>query len=280
MTLDEQLRAALSQEAEMQTVPRPDVDELISGGRELRRHRNRGRIGVAAAVAAVLVAGGTYVATLDEPETKGDPANTSEPSQSAPPRALSTQGGSQLEPDTAYRMIVGVGSSGTSIQADLIVNSTGWQDGNFPIISDGFATGGVGVYRPQALGTGCISETPDEDVAATSPALAEQLSHLPLSTVVQAPTPERAFGHDTLHLRLRINAECGENDGYRVAETIRGSRGISYSDVNTKVLIDFWVMDVDGVPVVVDAWHQAVAPPQMVDEISVTRSSVRFATSE
>ena len=45
MTLDEQLRAALSQEADMQTVPRPDVDELISGGRVRRRRRNQGRIG-------------------------------------------------------------------------------------------------------------------------------------------------------------------------------------------------------------------------------------------
>ena len=281
MTLDEQLRAALHQEAEMQTVPRPDVDELISGGRELKRHRNRGRIGVAAAAVVVLVAGGTYVASLDGPVTKGEPAQPSEQSQSAPPQLLSTHGGSQLEPDTTYRMVVGVGSTGAAIHADLSVTSTGWTDGNFPTISDGLATGGVGVYRPQALGaeTGCNSETPDADVAATSPALAEQLSHLPRSTVVQAPTPQRAFGRDTVHLRLRINTQCGENDGYRVAETIRGSRGLNYSNVNTKVLIDFWVLDVDGVPVVVDAWHQAVAPTQMVDEISLTRSSITFATS-
>ena len=41
MNLDEQLRAALDREAEMQQGPAPDVDRLISGGKVRRRRRNR-----------------------------------------------------------------------------------------------------------------------------------------------------------------------------------------------------------------------------------------------
>ena len=58
MNLDEQLRAALDREAEMQQGPAPDVDRLISGGKVRRRRRNLVRFGVAAALAVVLMAVG------------------------------------------------------------------------------------------------------------------------------------------------------------------------------------------------------------------------------
>jgi hypothetical protein len=280
MTLDEQLRAALSQEADMQTVPRPDVDELISGGRVRRRRRNQGRIGVAAAV-AVLLAGGAYAVTLIDPTTKAAPADTSKPSRSAGPQSLPIGGGSEIKPGT-YRMLVGLGASGATLEADLTIDGAGWTDGNYPVVSDGATTSGVGVYRPQALaaGSGCDDDPASFEVAETSPAPAEQLSELPRSTVLQAAAPQRAFGRDTLHLRLLVNDQCATGTGYRVAETIRGSRGISYSDVSTDVVIDFWVVDVDGVPVVVDAWHQAVASNQQVDQMDRTRASVTFPTDQ
>src|SRR5215207_9129267 len=269
MTLDEQLRAALSQEADMQTVPRPDVDELISGGRVRRRRRNQGRVAVAAAV-AVLLAGGAYGVTLIDSTTKAAPADTSKPSRSAEPQSLPTAGGSELQPGT-YRMLAGVGATGAALEADLTLDGAGWTDGNYPVVSDGTHTAGVAVYRPQALaaGSGCNGDNPNSDVGETSPALARQLAQLPRSTVVQAATQQRAFGRDTVHLRLRIDDRCSR-DGYRVAEAPRGSRGVSYSDVFTDVVIDFWVVDVDGVPVVVDAWHQDGAPSELVDQIDRT----------
>ena len=55
----------------MQTVPRPDVDELISGGRVRRRRRNQGRIGVASRPSRFLLAGGAYAVTLIEPDDQG-----------------------------------------------------------------------------------------------------------------------------------------------------------------------------------------------------------------
>jgi hypothetical protein len=279
MTLDEQLRAALSEEADMQTVPRPDIDELISGGRELRHRRNRGRVAVAAAV-AVLLAGGAYGATLIDPTTKAAPADTSKPSRSAGPLSLPISGGSDIEPGT-YRMLVGVGASGAALEADLTLDGAGWTDGNYPVVSDGTHTAGVAVYRPQTLaaGSGCDGDEPRRDVAETAPALAQQLAQLPRSTVVQAATQQRAFGRDTVHLRLRIDDRCSP-DAYRVADAPRGSRGVSYSDELTDVVIDFWVVDVDGAPVVVDAWHQDGTPSELVDQIDRTRKSVTFTTGQ
>ena len=185
------LRAALTQEADMQDAPRPDVDRLISGGRGRRRRRN------------------------------------------------------------------------------------------LPVVP-GATSGGLGVYRPLALadGSGCNGDAPSVDVAGTAQALARQLARLPRSTVVLAPTPGQAFGHDAVHLRLRIDDDCPQGQGYRVAETLRGSRGISYSDVPREVVIDFWVVDVDGLAVVVDTWHQDGASSQRVDQIARTRDTITCVTGE
>ena len=42
--------------------------------------------------------------------------------------------------------------------------------------------------------------------------------------------------------------------------------------------MDFWVLDLDGVPVVVDAWHQSDASAEMVDRIAETRDSMTLVT--
>jgi len=51
--------------------------------------------------------------------------------------------------------------------------------------------------------------------------------------------------------------ECAEGQAYRIAETPRGSRGVSYSDVPTTVTVDFLVVDLEGTAVVVPA---AISP--------------------
>ena len=83
MNLDEQLRAALNLEAEMQSTSRPDIDGLIRGGRARRRRRNVARIGVAAAAAA-LVGGGAYgVTQLDGGDDRSQPGFANDPTQSS-----------------------------------------------------------------------------------------------------------------------------------------------------------------------------------------------------
>jgi hypothetical protein len=61
----------------------------------------------------------------------------------------------------------------------------------------------------------------------------------------------QAFGGHAVHLRLQIKNNCRVGD-YRVADTPRGVQTISYSDAPREVGIDFWVLDVEGAPIVVD----------------------------
>ena len=283
MNLDEQLRAALDLEAEMQNAPAPDVDRLISGGRERRRRRNSTRAGIAAAIVAVAVGVGVgvYGVTQLDSESALEPAQPSQPSESATTASPLPIDGRRLEPDTTYRTLVGVDGTGATLEADLTVSGSGWTSGNFPVVTESAAYGGVAAYGPLALaaGSGCTGDRPNTNVGQTSEALVQQLAQLPRSTVVRPAKATEAFGHDATHLRVRIDNDCPEGQGYRVAETHRASHGINYSVSPRDVVMDFWVVDLDGTPVVVEMWHDEDASSELLDKIARTRDSITLVTT-
>ena len=88
----------------------------------------------------------------------------------------------------------------------------------------------------------------------------------------------QAFGRDALHLRMRIDQQCHADEGYIVAATPRGGRGITYG--HNPVVIDFWVIDLDGSLVVVDSWHPDGASSRLVDRVDQTRKSITFVSPE
>jgi hypothetical protein len=281
MNLDEELRAALSLEADMQNATRPDVDGLITGGRARRRRRNVLWAG-GAALAAVLIGGGAYAVTqIDRDDAGKSPIvdePTSDASAAAVPAALPEDAGDEhLEPGT-YRILVGSDASGGEIEADLTLEGPSWSGGNFPTVQEGVTYGGLGVYRPDALaaGSGCDHDVANELVREHPQALAQQLAELPGATVVQPVTSTQKLGYGAQHLRLRIADDCSAYGGYRVAETPRGSRGISYSTVPTTVVMDFWVLNLDGVPVVIDTWYQSGASTDLVDRVTRASDSISF----
>ena len=46
------------------------------------------------------------------------------------------------------------------------------------------------------------------------------------------------------------------------------------------VIVDFWVVDVDGTPVVVDRFHLEDAPDDLVAQSNRARESIRFVEAE
>lgn len=260
----------------MLNAPAPDMDRLISGGRARRRRRTLARTGIAAALVAVLGGGGAYGVMQLDSGTAVEPA---QPPSTTSPKTYRDRDGESLEPGT-YRMTLGVDASGVPIGADLTFDDEAWNANDFPVLYDAGSYGGVAAYQPTALaaGNGCSNKEPDREVAGNPQALAEQLARLPRSTVAQAPAPVQALGRDAVHLRLRIDNDCGDYF-YRVAESDLGERqhGISYNTAAAKeVVIDFWVFDIDGEAVVVDTWHEADATTELRDQLARVRDSITF----
>ncbi len=291
MSLDKELAAAFGREAEMRDVPLPDVEWLIRGGRARRRRRNAGRIGLAVA-AAVVVSGGAYgLAQVD----RGDPGPVTVPPASSesepaavPSRFPDYANMTSIAPGT-YRVFVGNDLAGHRIEADLTVTNSNWNWSGQPVVHepplDTWA--GVGVYQPDALAgvAPCSGDWQSRPASGSPQSLARQLVRLPWSTVVEPPTPTEAFGHDAIHLRLRIDDQCPRDEYYQIAqtqtaETLAGRRGISYGSSSQEVLIDFWVVDLDGTAVVVDMWHQVYVSNELVGRATEVLDSINFVMSE
>lgn len=85
MSLDDQLRSVLSEEADTRTGSPPDVPGLIRGGRARRRRRNAVWTG-AGVLAAVIAAGGVYgVAELGDGDARSTDLIANEPTPSSLP---------------------------------------------------------------------------------------------------------------------------------------------------------------------------------------------------
>ena len=43
--------------------------------------------------------------------------------------------------------------------------------------------------------------------------------------------------------------------------------------------MDFWVLELEGIPIVVDTWHQAGTSSETIARIAQARDSITFVTS-
>ena len=265
MNLGDELRATLNQEADTQLTPGPSVDRLIAGGRTRRRRRNLTRAG-GAALALVLIGGGAYAVMQGGGSEAGSDriANqesvTPEPGVAAVPTLPEDRGSSGLRPGT-FRILVGADAEGAPIAADLTFTGLGWNPGNFPLLGIGESFGGVGAYQPTALAaaSGCDGDLVNSNLEGSPYSLAQQLAALPGSTVLQPAESTELLGRHAVHVQVRIPQTCPAPQYYRVAETPRGARGITYDRRDATmppVVMDFWVMELEGKPLVVDTWYQ------------------------
>lgn len=281
MTLDDQLRATLRQEAERRDPPLPDVDRIVGGGRTRRRRRRTARMG-AGVLAALLVGGTTYAISLVELGDRGAEQRVAdrrtEPAESRrTTSALQDPTRRPVQPGT-YPLFVSEDRTGDPIVADVTVDGPHWESGDQPVVIQGTHAGGVGVYRPAqvAAASACERSWQGSEAAATPIRLARQLARLPMASMVEAPSPTKAFGRDAVHLRMRIDQACPGIDNYLVLDTPLGHRGITYTYVVKAVLIDFWVLDVQGTTVVVDRWHNLDAPRRLLEQVTRARDSITF----
>ena len=268
----------------MRTAPTPDIEGMVNRGQERLRRRNTMRIGLAAAM-VLLVGGGIYGITQigdGDPDSAPDIANTPSESASVPTNWQSINEQEEPVDPGTYRTYVGLDADSGSIEADMTLDGSNWGASNYPVASDLGRFAGIGVYRPESVAAGC--QEAGLKAAAEPQALAQQLARMPRSTVLQESTPTEAFGHAALHLRVRVNAACGVA-AYQVADALSGARGISYFDEEPEgpagmVIIDFWVVDVDGTTVVVDMFRTQDAPKALVDQAARARESITFVTEE
>lgn len=252
--------------------------------------RPAGRIGLAVA-AVVVVGGGAYgIAHVDrgDPGPVTAPPATSESESTGVPPPLPHGNVIPIEPGT-YRMLVGFDPAGAKIEADLTITNWQWHSSGQPVVSAGDIWAGIGVYQPIALaGVGpCSGDWRSRPASRSPQTLAQQLGRLPRSRVIEPLTPTRAFGHDAIHLRLRVDDQCPKDEYYQIAKTSAGSRGtpaasrgISYGSNSTEVLIDFWVVDMDGTTVVVDMWQHVVASTEFMAGATEVLDSIDFVMSE
>lgn len=281
MSLEDQLRDVLGEEAGQRSTSRPDVVGLISGGRARRRRRDATR-GVLVAAAIVLVGGTAYgIAQIgtDRVDSAPDSAATTF-NVPVPTSAAQSGGRARIAPGT-YEVFVGRDFTGARIDADVTVDGSGWTSGDNLVVYGLPYTAGVGIYRPLLVAaepsTGCMGDWQASPPAASPRALARQLARLPRSSVVQPPTPTRALGRDAFHLTMRIDNSCPADEYYQVAEAITGERGLTFSHVTTDVIIDFWVVELDRTMVVVDRWNDVGADQELIDQTARARESITIA---
>jgi hypothetical protein len=288
MNLEQELRAVLSQEAEMRTTPTPDIERMVTGGQGRLRRRNTIRIGLAAA-AVLLLGGGLYgVAQIGDGDS--DAGVAAVPSESADATNLPSWPDNDAPVDAgSYQTHVGVAADGTRIDADLTIGGSGWTGSNFPVAYDGQHFAGIGAYQAESVAGGCKMAAGLEPAATEPQQLAQQLTGMPRSEVVQQPTPTTASGYDAVHLQLRVDALCGDDNAYyQVAKGVAAAggreRGISYFEnreaVSGIVIIDFWVVDVDGTTVVVDMFRSDGAPKTLVDQATAARESITLVQTK
>ena len=155
---------------------------------------------------------------------------------------------------------------------------------------------GLHVYEPKALAgpQPCDAErTVDLGVDATANDVAGRLSDLPQFTVAEGPTVVPAFGRETIHLRIQadsLRCEAAASGDQYVLAAIHGGDGAgtwedrlpavptgdSTLDPGRRVVIDLWVLDLDGQNIVVEARQEGSPTATTVAQLDQVRQSVRF----
>lgn len=304
MNLDEELRRTLMSEADRSEPPGVNAHHILARGKLRRRRRTTVQAGAAAAVLAVIGAGAFGFTRADWTSTL--PAIPPTPTTTAPlptARTLPTWDcvASQCLNAGIYRVGLGIGDDGKPLSGELHVPWSDWASDSFRhrIWKESDAGSVVlNVYEPKALAgpEPCDAErTVDLGPIAEANDVAGRLSDLPQFSVAEGPTVVQAFGRETIHLRIRAHRlRCeppARGDQYQLA-AIHGGDGVgTWEDrlpaipvadstlaPGRRVVIDLWVVDLDGQNIVVEARQEGSPTATAVKQLDAVRQAVRFVS--
>jgi hypothetical protein len=266
----------------------PEVD--LESVRARARSNSRRTVALALAAAVVAVALGA-APLLDEGRSR------TVPQPAVPPRSVivlplpftDCRAEPCLRP-RVYGIPLGLDAEGRRLRAKLVVPTSGWDSAwDAHRISRSSAEGEVvlSVYQPHGFPT---THRPCDAEARTTVAtdatvddVAHELSSLPQFAVVDGPHARPAFGRATRYLKVRaerLTCDRAHGDNYQLADIYWGAGeepgGESAIEPGRPVLIEFWVLDLDGKPVVVEARQEGAPGEALVRQLDQVRESLTF----
>ena len=299
MNLDEELRATLASESQRPNPPYVDAHDVLARGKARQRRRTTLQAGVAAAVVAVIGIGAFGFTRADRTSTL--PAMPPKPYTAAavtPPELgnWDCQDNGCLKAGT-YRIPLGTGDDGNALNAELRVPWPDWssqgyvhrvwkESGDGSVVLNVYEPVAIAGSRPCDSSSAPVDQLPPD---ATVYDVVGRLRDLPQFTGVEVPTLVSAYGQDTIHLRMQADSlRCEAGDQYNLADingghglgTTDGWDGDSDVDLGRKVVIDFWVFDLDGQNIVVEARHEGNPSEEMMSQLYQVTQSVRFISEE
>ena len=171
----------------------------------------------------------------------------------------------------------------------MTVRGEGWEaEGWLHRVSRADAGGAVvlSVYQPHEFAgpQPCKPDGATRRVApdATVDDVVRLLTTLPQFAVVEEPRAVAAFGRDTRNLQVRANRlSCSAVDARYNLVNIYGADGFepdfeSHIDPDQPVLIEFWVLELEGKPVVVEARQEGTPTEALIQQLDQVRESLTF----
>lgn len=291
MNLDQLLTDAAHHVADRVDPPEVDLDAIRTRAHASRRRTAAVTLTVAALTAALVgipLLAGHKSSTLRPaaPPTSAVIRTLPQSSCAVPSRCL-TPG--------LYSVGLGRDLDGQSRSATLAIPGFGWaSDGFLHRVSRRSEAGAVvlNVYQPDEIagaepcGVAALTRVARD---ATMDDVAGLLTTLPQFAVVEGPRALPAFGRDTRYLQLRadrISCPPVEDGQYNLANIYGGPSGLELGDADSDidpdqpVLIEFWILDLDGTAIVVEARQEGRPETAMIQRLDEVRERLTFAVGQ
>jgi hypothetical protein len=254
-------------------LPLPDFAGLDRRGR-VRRQR---RLGVAAALVASVLAVVGLMAMREDPAETVEPAHKLDHARIYPGAQMQT-----LDSGT-YVLLPSFIPGHPQARVTL---PTGWNSWVGPNRFNGHAPGrdngealdhatwyvGVVVIEPESVASGWCNDDQRSDVT-TPKMLSRAVSRIPGYRITREPETTAMFGYQATHFALRSTAEfrrsCPDGPGLFYA----AERGLLGSFTEP---MDVWVVDVEGIPVLVQATWSARTPTAVRQQLTRVVDSIEF----